>query len=578
MEETDLLTYWNQYKGTQYHQGALDYIRVALGLSQNTSEEEILKILNNQQEQLNTTSTNGSPSEQLWKPNILPQATVTTQFGDYNIGTNSKELADESAQQNSNLWNTDNPVFNNFMNNKIEQGKQNITNAGILNTDTQKSLNEIFGTSDPNDLFSDQKKNLNYSNAINTEGVEGKLMFDSQLGLDTQNFKDNVTGKISRTEVSSEKDYSKWAGLTQQGVSMLGNTFDAIGGGSGTQNTATTQGINQIGEMATKIPGIGGLIATAAIAANKVANNTYNKTDEYQDQSIGTQIFGSNVLGILGVNNYGSKRFGKFGIDPTLRAQIGAAYGGSMKNMDYVTNNISGKKVGTFDVGKMQKKYDTAQQQYNATARILENANDILARSSEMSAINSNRRLFELGGGYDLSSVYAAKQGMKLDTKPVQELKFIYQEAPEDFIDWQYSEVPSDWIEKVEEGTKLEWQYQEAPDDFEIEKFAKGGAFNVIPEGALHAHKHNMDTDLDITKKGVPVIDNQGNQQAEIELNEIIFRLEVTQLIEELLKEYESENTSQKEKDECAIEAGKLLVDEILYNTQDRTNLIEQVQ
>ena len=102
-------------------------------------------------------------------------------------------------------------------------------------------------------------------------------------------------------------------------------------------------------------------------------------------------------------------------------------------------------------------------------------------------------------------------------------------------------------------------------------KFQQGGSINIIPEGALHARKHNMDIE-GITKKGIPVVDNNGDQQAEIECEEIIFRLEVTKKLEELEKKFYDDETSQKEKDECALEAGKLLVEEILYNTQDNTN------
>ena len=105
-------------------------------------------------------------------------------------------------------------------------------------------------------------------------------------------------------------------------------------------------------------------------------------------------------------------------------------------------------------------------------------------------------------------------------------------------------------------------------------KYKEGGSINVIPEGALHARKHNMDME-GITKKGIPVIsDKEGGeveQQAEIEREEIIFRLEVTKKLEELEKKFYDSETSQKEKDECALEAGKLLVEEILYNTQDNT-------
>lgn len=101
---------------------------------------------------------------------------------------------------------------------------------------------------------------------------------------------------------------------------------------------------------------------------------------------------------------------------------------------------------------------------------------------------------------------------------------------------------------------------------------------NIIPEGALHAHKHHMENADNLTKKGIPVVDNEGEQQAEIEKNEIIFTLEVTKKLEELYSKYYDYEYSQKEKDEVAIEAGKLLVEEILFNTEDRTSLIEQIQ
>ena len=101
-------------------------------------------------------------------------------------------------------------------------------------------------------------------------------------------------------------------------------------------------------------------------------------------------------------------------------------------------------------------------------------------------------------------------------------------------------------------------------------KYKEGGSINVIPEGALHARKHNMDVE-GITKKGIPVVDNDGKQQAEIERSEIILRLEVTKKLEELEKEYYKEGTSKREKDEYAMEAGKLLVEELLHNTVDNT-------
>lgn len=116
------------------------------------------------------------------------------------------------------------------------------------------------------------------------------------------------------------------------------------------------------------------------------------------------------------------------------------------------------------------------------------------------------------------------------------------------------------------------------PESIDAPEIEETSQKNVIPEGALHAHKHHMDNADNLTKKGIPVIDNDGEQQAEIEKNEIIFTLEVTKKLEELYSKYTDHEHSQKEKDEVAIEAGKLLVKEILFNTDDRTSLIDTLK
>ncbi len=112
-----------------------------------------------------------------------------------------------------------------------------------------------------------------------------------------------------------------------------------------------------------------------------------------------------------------------------------------------------------------------------------------------------------------------------------------------------------------------------------VEAFKQGGQMNVIPEGALHARKNNMEgAGEDFTAKGIPVVDNQGEQQAEIEKNEVIFTKELTDFIENNLKKFNSDETSNSEKDEIAIKVGKRLVKELLTNTDDRTGLISEVE
>ena len=108
----------------------------------------------------------------------------------------------------------------------------------------------------------------------------------------------------------------------------------------------------------------------------------------------------------------------------------------------------------------------------------------------------------------------------------------------------------------------------------EIQAFQNGGVIgidvNVIPEGKYHAHRNHLgeinEEYEDLTKKGIPVVvHSEGGeleQVAEIEKMELIFRLEVTEKLEELFKDGS---------DEAMIEAGKLVAVEIMENTQDNS-------
>lgn len=110
----------------------------------------------------------------------------------------------------------------------------------------------------------------------------------------------------------------------------------------------------------------------------------------------------------------------------------------------------------------------------------------------------------------------------------------------------------------------------------DIKMFKDGGA--VIPSGALHKNKHhleNIDPNLksNITSKGIPVITieegGEIKQHAEIEKEEVILSLSLTQQIEQLWKEGT---------DEAAIEAGKLLTEALLQDTEDNVGLIEKIE
>ena len=120
------------------------------------------------------------------------------------------------------------------------------------------------------------------------------------------------------------------------------------------------------------------------------------------------------------------------------------------------------------------------------------------------------------------------------------------------------------------EQAKLILMMRKNVEQKELQIFANGGAINIIPEGARHSRLNHLDevhdNFEDVTKKGIPVVtpteDGDLEQVAEVECGEIIFSKSVTEKLEELMK-----NGS----DEAAIEAGKLLVKEIIKNTDDKT-------
>lgn len=159
-----------------------------------------------------------------------------------------------------------------------------------------------------------------------------------------------------------------------------------------------------------------------------------------------------------------------------------------------------------------------------------------------------------------------------------------------DFTDPKYNHGKWDALENAEKNGDIivfdneddaKWfteRYKEYYPTFE--KYQAGGKFNVIPEGALHARLHHMENAENLTKKGIPVVaEKEGGeleQQAEIERNEVILRLEVTKRLEELQRNYDNSNT-QEQMDSFAIEAGKLLVYELLHNTVDNTGLLDEI-
>lgn len=125
-------------------------------------------------------------------------------------------------------------------------------------------------------------------------------------------------------------------------------------------------------------------------------------------------------------------------------------------------------------------------------------------------------------------------------------------------------------IERVEELDIAELFVQNLQ---KITALKNGGS--VIPSGALHKNKHNLEIDeLDgkITTKGIPVISvEEGGeiiQHAEIERDEVILEITLSKKLEKLY--YDGS-------DEAATEAGRLLANELMESTTDNTGLINKI-
>lgn len=143
------------------------------------------------------------------------------------------------------------------------------------------------------------------------------------------------------------------------------------------------------------------------------------------------------------------------------------------------------------------------------------------------------------------------------------------------YLKFNSEEEAIDFGERYKQG----WpEFFKDYDEKTIIEYKNGGSINVIPEGALHARKNNL-TEINpelegITKKGIPVISKEEGgemiQHAEIERSEIIFNLETTKKLESLREQY-NKSEDKSEKDNLAIEAGKLLAQQIMENTIDNT-------
>lgn len=337
------------------------------------------------------------------------------------------------------------------------------------------------------------------------------------------------------------------------GDTSSNNIFGNIFSKEGLNNFFSKKNLNFLGKqfLNSGIPNTG---------LDMINNQLFNSTN-YSDLSKGIYQ-GANLVGntiggptgllikggstlLTGVDKMLGKKSKEFNADNQILANTNGGYDGTVNFIQKTAQN-AGKRYSLTN--------GSARREQNRNADKASNFQTILGRiqniNFDQAAMASNNLpsinyFNSINGDYQPHLAYINKKGGKLES--VENIEF----SPiEDF---------EPIIELYKDGGTLESSQK-----------------NVIPEGALHARKHHMENDKNITKKGIPVIDNDNQQQAEIELNEIIFNYDTTKKLEKLYSEYYQEDTKNQRKEELAIEAGKLLVYEILHNTNDRTGLIKE--
>lgn len=277
-----------------------------------------------------------------------------------------------------------------------------------------------------------------------------------------------------------------------------------------------------------------------------------------------------------------AKKSDDFSIDSATAETVGGSYGGTMFDLQEAQAKAGNKVIGANRRRRINSIIADARAKQNIMQGIADESREQQDIVNNMGDIARQAYSTQISGGLD-TRYLRAEQGGVLNTT-----EFIPEIIPADsfYLVSKHSKggsltstpEPKDtWVPEIvgissfKSGGRVERQL-DAP---EIEPTTQQ---NLIPEGALHKNKHHMDDAEGLTKKGIPVVDSQRCQQAEIEKNEIIFTKEVTKKLEELYDIYYSKDSTTKEKDVAAIDAGKLLTKEIMLNTDDRTGLISTLQ
>lgn len=475
---------------------------------------------------------------------------------------------------------------------KLPKDQQQTTNAPTTHTE-QDTINQSSGKSE---LMSNPASAENtYIEDVNrkkdaAQAQHNKSQITNTLQQDLNPIKrqNGEAGGINSSTKQTNLDKTKFSDLT--GIQKA-NRIGEVGG--------------KWGSLAgTAIDTVSSLVIDKSEYAddswtNSESRNTYDTVSNSLMSMGGYGAMAGAAMKAVGlINDLGGSKSIDFSKDEATIEQVGGSYGGTVDTINEAASK-AGKKYGLFESGARHDANNLirdARRKQSTMAGIAQTAKEQSDAATYSHDNNVRNYQYQINGGYDQRFMRAAKEGgnieyfkdpFKVSLSDVNEFKVELSDTPTLF------KAGGTLLDKLDKDV-FKVILTDVP---ELSSFKQGGTIkdreievietdttqkSVIPEGVLHKNKHHLDKvgvdDSELTKKGIPVVDNQGEQQAEIELNEIIFTLEVTKELESRYKEFYEEGTSSAKKDELAIEAGKLLWKEILYNTDDRTGLIDTLK
>lgn len=350
------------------------------------------------------------------------------------------------------------------------------------------------------------------------------------------------TARADRAAASKEFGGDEAAAAARKAKVQEFFSTEATMGQSIAANAAIV-GVNAIDKLAMGDKNFGAQ-SEAIDGAVHAASSALMKSNNPYLMAAGAALEGANFL-----TKAGGQTVQGFDVD------IASSGYGNLGHMESSSSRDFGAMIGLggLNAGKMQAKLarrnEKLKQALVAADIAEEQSFQQEARANSIDNVIENNKI-ALNGGLS-TSVLAAKSGGRLDR-----LKHFKK------------------VIKAENGAKLK--------KVEVSEEA-----SVIPEGALHKNKHNLELD-GITAKGIPVItvDNDADtfteikQQedtivihAEVEKEEVIFSKELTDFVEDKRKEWHDSNSN-----DILEEVGKRVTKELLFNTNDNADLIKTLR